>query len=83
MLWSETPRLATIRPPQKQQALKNIVFRGPDPLDPSAEERRREPQHDQSNRVDPADLGIVQSRPSIERVIPMTRVSGTLKTLNP
>ena len=29
MLWSETPRPASISPPQKQQALATIVFLGP------------------------------------------------------
>ena len=57
MLWSETPRL------DSQQAAAEAAGAGEDglpradALDPPAEDRGREPEHDQGDRVDPADLG--------------------------
>ncbi len=53
--WSWTPAAATRKKPvPKQRAETNIALRGPTPIEPAAEDRRREAQEDDGDAEHPA-----------------------------
>ena len=57
MLWIATPRLDSHRPAAEANGTGEDGLPRPDALDPPAEDRGGEPEHDQGDRIDPTDLG--------------------------